>query len=239
MDLQFPHHENEIAQSEGATGCHFANIWMHNGFVRINEEKMSKSLGNFFSIRELLPRYGGEVIRFFVLSSHYRSPLHYSEENLEIAKNGLTRLYTALRDVEPAIYVSLEEIPAGLSAWRERFIAAMDDDLNTPEALAVLFDLAHEVHRARASDPARAARFAGLLKYAGDMLGFLQEDPLAFLQGGAGAVLDADRIEDMIAQRAAAKKNRDYAEADRIRAQLLEEGIVLEDSAQGTSWRRG
>ncbi|MEW6613277.1 cysteine--tRNA ligase [Thermithiobacillus tepidarius DSM 3134] len=239
MDLQFPHHENEIAQSEGATGCHFANLWMHNGFVRVNEEKMSKSLGNFFTIRELLPRFGGEVVRFFILSSHYRSPLNYSDENLEIAKNGLTRLYTALKGVEAAHYVSFEEIPAQLSPWLTRFIAAMDDDFNTPEALAVLFELATELNRAKGVDESLAAELAGLLKRLGHTLGLLEQDPVAFLQGGAGAVLDVARIEALIAERAAAKKAKNYAEADRIRAMLSEEGIVLEDGAQGTTWRRG
>ncbi|MFZ5658814.1 MAG: cysteine--tRNA ligase [Pseudomonadota bacterium] len=239
MDLQFPHHENEIAQSEGATGCHFANLWMHNGFVRVNEEKMSKSLGNFFTIRELLPRFGGEVVRFFILSSHYRSPLNYSDENLEIAKNGLTRLYTALKGVEAAHYVSFEEIPAQLSPWLTRFIAAMDDDFNTPEALAVLFELATELNRAKGVDESLATELAGLLKRLGHTLGLLEQDPVAFLQGGAGAVLDVARIEALIAERAAAKKAKNYAEADRIRAMLSEEGIVLEDGAQGTTWRRG
>ncbi|MEW5790267.1 MAG: cysteine--tRNA ligase [Pseudomonadota bacterium] len=239
MDLQFPHHENEIAQSEGATGCHFANLWMHNGFVRVNEEKMSKSLGNFFTIRELLPRFGGEVVRFFILSSHYRSPLNYSDENLEIAKNGLTRLYTALKSVEAAHYVSFEEIPAQLSPWLTRFIAAMDDDFNTPEALAVLFELATELNRAKGVDESLATELAGLLKRLGHTLGLLEQDPVAFLQGGAGAVLDVARIEALIAERAAAKKAKNYAEADRIRAMLSEEGIVLEDGTQGTTWRRG
>ncbi|PKO59630.1 MAG: cysteine--tRNA ligase [Betaproteobacteria bacterium HGW-Betaproteobacteria-13] len=229
QDLQFPHHENEIAQSEGAHGHAFVNYWMHNGFVRVDDEKMSKSLGNFFTIREVLKQYDPEVVRFFILRAHYRSPLNYSDAHLDDARQALTRLYTALK----AVPVTDAE-PDWSTPWAQRFQAAMDDDFNTAEALAVLFELANEVNRGAA--PALAQQLRAL----GKVLGLLERDATAFLQGGVKTEggLDVAEIERMIEARVSAKKGRDFAEADRLRAALLEAGIVLEDSAQGTTWRR-
>jgi len=238
MDLQFPHHENEIAQSEGATGETFVNVWMHNGFVRVNEEKMSKSLGNFFTVREILARYRPEVVRFFILNSHYRSPLNYSDEHLDEAQAALTRLYTALRGL--AGRVNPTAGPAGDGEYESRFRAAMDDDFNTAEAIAVLFEMAREVNKLRAEHPA-AGMLAGRLQALGGVLGLLQAEPEAFLQGGAETAadgLDAAAIESLIQQRLDARKNRDWAEADRIRDALKAQDIVLEDGAGGTTWRR-
>ncbi|MBN8440830.1 MAG: cysteine--tRNA ligase [Thauera sp.] len=229
MDLQFPHHENEIAQSEGAHGHAFVNYWMHNGFVRVDDEKMSKSLGNFFTIRDVLQKYDAEVVRFFILRAQYRSALNYSDAHLEDARNALTRLYTALRNVAPG---------AAALDWSEahaqRFRAAMDDDFNTAEAVAVLFDLANEVNRSG------SASAAGQLRGLAGVLGLLARDPVVFLQGGVSDSdgLDAATIERLIADRTAAKRAKNYADADRIRAELLEAGVVLEDGAAGTTWRR-
>ncbi|MBU4423213.1 MAG: cysteine--tRNA ligase [Gammaproteobacteria bacterium] len=222
-DLQFPHHENEIAQSEGATGKPLARFWVHNGFVRVDNEKMSKSLGNFFTIRDVLQQYDAETLRFFIVRAHYRSALNYSDAHLDDARQALKRLYTALSLVAPAT-VAID--------WAEphaaRFKAAMDEDFGTPEAIAVLFDLASEVNKTRS--PA----LAGLLKALAGCLGLLQGDPQAFLQAGAG--FDEAAIQAQIAARAAAKAGKDFAEADRIRNALLAQGIVLKDSAAGTTW---
>ncbi len=233
LDLQFPHHENEIAQSEGACGCQFVNYWLHNGFVRVDNEKMSKSLGNFFTIREVLEQYDAEVIRYFILTSHYRSPLNYSDTHLDNAKAALTTLYTALRGVEAGSSAEEGEAEA-------RFYAAMDDDFNSAEALSVLFELARELNRQKENEPAAAAGTAARLKALAALLGLLQREPEAFLRGGSGAEggLDDAAIEAMIQQRNEAKAGKDWASADRIRDELKEQGVVLEDSAQGTSWRR-
>ena len=224
-DLQFPHHENEIAQSEGANGTKFVNYWMHNGFVRVDEQKMSKSLGNFFTVREVLEKYDAEVLRFFILRAHYRSPLNYSDAHLDDAKQALTRLYTALKSTAPAAApIDWSSAPA------QRFKAAMDDDFGTPEAIALLHELADEAFQGQ-----QAA--AGQLKMLGGLLGLLQREPAAFLQGGQRA-LSGEEIERMIARRHEARQRKDFAAADDIRKALLEKGVVLEDSGSSTTWRR-
>jgi len=233
LDLRFPHHDNEIAQSEAATGNKFVNLWMHNGFVRVNEEKMSKSLGNFFTVREVLARYDAEVVRYFILTSHYRSPLNYSDESLDNAKAGLTGYYLALQGLQPAA-------TADHGAWGERFHAAMADDFNTPEAFAVLADLRRALNSAReAADDAGAAQLAGILVSLGDILGLFQQSAQGFLQGGgtSGGLADAD-IEQKVAARDAARAARDWGTADRIRDELQSAGVVLEDGGGVTRWRR-
>ena len=232
MDLQFPHHENEIAQSEGATGEKFVNLWMHNGFVRIDEEKMSKSLGNFFTVREVLKKYRPEIIRFFILSSQYRSPLNYSNEQLDDAGLALTRLYTALRGIV------IKNVPMD-DDYTNRFKQAMDDDFNTPVAVAVLFDLARELNKHRA-DAEKALVLAATLKELAGVLGILQDQPDSFLKGGdTEEGISEDIINQQIQTRVEAKKNKDWAKADEIRDQLKSQGIILEDIAGGeTSWRR-
>ncbi|MCK4865063.1 MAG: cysteine--tRNA ligase [Gammaproteobacteria bacterium] len=233
MDLQFPHHENEIAQSEAATGEKFANVWMHNGFVRIDDEKMSKSLGNFFTIREVTEKYDPEVLRYFILTSHYRSPLNYSDKQLDIAKAALTTLYTALRGVE---ITSLESVDTD---YHQRFKVAMDDDFNTAEVLPVLFDLAKEVNRYKEKDNTKAAYFAALLRDLSSKIGLLNQEPETFLRGSSNNQgMSVDDIDALIEQRNQARTAKDWAESDRIRDVLKEEGIVLEDAGGNTSWRR-
>ena len=228
-DLQFPHHENEIAQSEGASRHPFVNYWMHNGFVRVDNEKMSKSLGNFFTIRDVLKNYDAEVLRFFIIRSHYRSPLNYSDAHLDDARAALTRLYTALKDID------VRERPVD---WKEkhaiRFAQAMNDDFNTPEAVAVLFELANEINRTG------SVEMASQLKALAGVLGLLGREPRQFLQGDGRVDGNEEKwIEERIAARVEAKKLKNFAEADRIRNELLEKGIVLEDRPGGkTEWRR-
>ena len=227
QDLQFPHHENEIAQSEGANGCKLANYWLHNGFVRVDNEKMSKSLGNFFTIREILKQYDAEVVRFFILRAHYRSPLNYSDAHLNDAKSALSRLYTALKNAPAATPILDWQHPAAI-----RFRAAMDDDFNTAEALAVLFDLAGDANRGEA---VAAQTLRGL----GGVLGLLQRDAVDFLQAGTRAAgLSEQEINTLIVARQTARQEKNFAESDRIRDALIAAGIVLEDSAGVTTWRR-
>ena len=229
-DLVFPHHENEIAQSEAATGKLYANAWMHAGAVRVDGEKMSKSLGNFFTIREVLEKYHPEVVRYLLVSSHYRSPINYSEDSLKEAKGALERFYHALKGLP-------RTEPAGGDAFVERFAAAMDDDFNTPEACAVLFEMVREVNRLREADPQAAAALATRLKALAGLLGVLQLEPDAFLRAGAEGKVDAAEVERLIQARLDARAAKDWAESDRIRDQLTAMGVVLEDGKGGTTWR--
>ena len=234
MDLQFPHHENEIAQSEGATGEKFVNIWMHNGFVRVNEEKMSKSLGNFFTVREVLKQYKPEIIRFFILSSHYRSPLNYSDEQLNDASAALTRLYTALRDCTiVSADIDVE--------YKARFEEAMNDDFNTPVAVSVLFDLARELNKVKEADINRSHCLSYTLLQLAGLLGLLQDDPERFLKSGVidNADITDDFVEQQIRARLEAKQAKSWLLADEIRDALKGQGVILEDAPNGlTSWRR-
>jgi cysteinyl-tRNA synthetase len=224
QDLQFPHHENEIAQSEGASGGKFVNYWMHNGFVRVDNTKMSKSLGNFFTIRDVLKVYDAEVVRFFLVRAHYRSPINYSDVHLNDAKAALARLYTALKGFSGPAQVDWQEPHA------QRFKAAMDDDFNTPEAIAELQGLANEVFSGN-------SKAAAQLKALGAVLGLLQRDPEAFLHAGRGGPSEAE-IQQKIDARLDARKRKDYAEADRVRKELEAAGVILEDGPKGTTWRR-
>ncbi|ANI28393.1 cysteine--tRNA ligase [Yersinia entomophaga] len=232
-DLMFPHHENEIAQSTCAHDGPYVNYWMHSGMVMIDKEKMSKSLNNFFTIRDVLAYYDAETVRYFLMSGHYRSQLNYSEENLKQARASLERLYTALRGTDA------NATPAGGAEFEARFREAMDDDFNTPEAYSVLFDIAREVNRLKAEDMAAANGLAAELRKLAHVLGLLEQDPEQFLQSGAQADDDeVTKIEALIKQRNDARASKDWAMADSARDQLNEMGIVLEDGPQGTSWRR-
>ncbi len=238
-DLQFPHHENEIAQSEAATGKQYVKTWIHSGMVQVDKEKMSKSLNNFFTIREILEQYDSESVRFFLINAHYRSQLSYSTDNIEAASSALERLYTALRGLdipEETNDVSSEE---GLE-FETHFIAAMDDDFNSPEAIAVLFELAREINQHKKSDRNMAGQLAARLKRLAAPLGLLQQDPEAWLQSdkGGDSELTAEAIEELIAERSDARANKNWARGDEIRDQLTAAGILLEDTATGTSWRR-
>ncbi|GAA0794342.1 cysteine--tRNA ligase [Marinobacterium sediminicola] len=233
-DLPFPHHENEIAQSEAANGCTYANFWMHAGPVRMGKEKMSKSLGNFFTIREVLKHYNAEVVRYFLASVHYRSYIDYSQDGLKEAQSALERFYQALASVEAA------ETSEGLdNDFESRFFEAMDDDFNTPRALAVLFELVSELNKSVREGHADAPALAAQLKQLAGMIGLLEQSPRAFLQGEAGeGDLTSDEVEALIEQRNQARKDKDFAEADRVRDLLAEKGIVLKDGREGTSWYR-
>lgn len=232
-DLIFPHHENEVAQSCCANQSNYVNYWMHSGMVQVDEVKMSKSLGNFFTIRDVLAQYDAETVRYFLLSSHYRSQLNYSKENLDQARAGLERLYTALRDAPVGGRDSTQT-----ESFVSRFNAAMDDDFNVPEAMSVLFELAREVNRAVVAEPEKAAAFAAELKHLGSVLGFLQQSPEQYLQGGAGDDEDVAKIEALITERNDARAAKDWARADAARDALKAMNIELEDSATGTKWRR-
>ena len=227
QDLQFPHHENEIAQSEATNDCQMANYWIHNGFVKVDNEKMSKSLGNFFTIRSILELYDGEVVRFFILKAHYRSPLNYSDQHLDDARQGLTRLYLTIRDITK----SANSVIDWNNSYAKKFKAALDDDFNSAEALSVLFDLSNEINK-KNSDTLKV-----LLINLANILGLLYQNPENFLQGKDGLISDSD-INTMIKKRNVAKQNRNYNEADAIREQLLSQGIILEDTEKGTIWRK-
>ncbi len=230
-DLQFPHHENEIAQSEAATGKPYAKLWMHTGMVQVDKEKMSKSLNNFFTIRDVLAEYDAESVRYFLISAHYRSQLNYSKDNLVAAKAALSRLYTALRGLDTTV-----EITAN-SDYRQRFTAAMDDDFNAPEALSVLFDMVKAINRAENEDTAN--QIAAEVVALAEPLGLLQQDPEAWLQGGGQSeACDEDRINALIAERTQARADKDWARGDAIRDELTKMGISLEDTPEGTIWRR-
>ena len=226
QDLQFPHHENEIAQSEAAHDCTMANYWMHNGFVRVDDEKMSKSLGNFFTIRDVLKKYDAEVVRFFILRAHYRSPLNYSDKHLDDAKQALTRLYNALSGFSVDAMYDQQDVSA------VNFKAAMNDDFNTPEAMAVLFDLANELNKTRDS------KVAAQLKGLANLLGLLNRNPESFLKAGNSDSDELSKIEQLILARTEAKQAKNFLEADKIRQDLMAQGVILEDSPQGTTWRR-
>jgi cysteinyl-tRNA synthetase len=246
-DLQFPHHENEIAQTEGAlygqersnSDAPWVNYWMHNGHIRVNQEKMSKSLGNFFLIRDVLKQYDPEVIRFFMLRAHYRSPINYSDVQIDESRSGLVRLYTALAQAN-TIAVQASQSASLTAPWVQRFNAAMDDDFNTPDAIAVLFDLASELNRKFDADELDAVRaLAKVMQDLAGILGFLERDPADFLQSGSPGELDVSAIEQQIAARVAAKQAKAFEKADAIRAELLKQGVVLEDKPGGiTEWRR-
>ncbi len=231
-DLMFPHHENEIAQSEAASGKHFANVWMHNGPLRIDDEKMSKSLGNFFTIRELLARHHAEVLRYFLIASHYRSPINYSDQSLQQANSSLQRFYTALKDIDVDSAKNLVN-----SRFEKAFNAAMEDDFNTPEAFGVLFDLAKEINKQKSTDPEVAAQLGRLLVRLGGILGLLQSSPEAFLQGSINADVDPALIDALIKERKTARTGKNWARADEIRDQLAKMKVVVEDTAGGSGWR--
>lgn len=230
-DLIFPHHENEIAQSEGATGEKFVNYWLHAGYLQIDKEKMSKSLGNFFTIRDILNEVAPEVLRFFLVSGHYRSPLNFSKELLHQARNALARFYTALRDMPEGDDLINSE-------FEKKFTDAMDDDFNTPIAFSILFELAHEIQRLRENDLQLAARHAALLKRLGGVLGLLQDDPMQFLRGDTSNA-DVAKIEQLISARNKARSEKNWAEADRIRKELADMSVVLEDGSGVTTWKLG
>ena len=234
IDLIFPHHENEIAQSESLTGNKFANIWMHNGFVRVDEEKMSKSLGNFFTIKEVLKKYQPEVVRFFILSSHYRSPLNYSVENLDEAKSSLTRLYTALKEFN-SDNVSADQ------DYTYQFNSFMDDDFNTPKAISLLHEIARKINRNEDKTHEESKRLASTLKKLGAVLGLLESEPQDFLKGKSNENkenADTDYINELIRQRNIARDKKDFEKADKIREQLAELDVTLEDTEDSTDWRR-
>jgi cysteinyl-tRNA synthetase len=233
-DLKFPHHENEIAQSEAATGQKYVNTWMHAGAVRVDNEKMSKSLGNFFTIREVLEKYNPEVVRYFLVASHYRSAINYSEDSLKQAQQALERFYTTLRNAADFAAVDVPEQAESTTEFRIRFESAMNDDFNTPEALAVLFELAREINRGGTATLAQVE----LLKELGGALGILQQDPEVFLQGAGEGEVSAEAVEQLIAERNAARAEKNWSRADEIRDQLIELGILLDDGREGTSWRR-
>ena len=234
MDLSFPHHENEIAQSEGAHDCKFVNTWMHVGFVNVNEEKMSKSLGNFFTIREVLESYDGETLRYFILSSHYRSPLNFSDANLDNAKNAITKLYTSIRGLKSST-ASTDEISQRLD-YEQRFDAALDDDFNTPIAISILFEISKQINLEKEKDIDFASALSGLLVRLGGYLGILQNNPEDFLKQGVR--LSDEEIDQKIKDRNLARSEKDFVLSDQIRNELEAHGIILEDSAEGTSWRR-
>lgn len=237
IDLLFPHHQNELAQAEAACGCQFVNHWLHVGHIRVDDEKMSKSLGNFFTLRDVFTRYSPEVVRYFMVASHYRSPVNYSEAQLQSAKGALQRMYTALAAAEALPVTVASAMPDELADYATRFCAAMNDDLNTPEALAVLFELARGLNRSiAAANTALASAYASLLRQLGGVLGLLQQAPSAFLQGDSANV-DAREIDDLVAARDAARAAKQWAEADKLRAALTAKGVVLEDSPKGTRWR--